>query len=143
MTSLGVWQNAISIAHASRGTSEIRLFHIVMRTSVETVWLMSRKERVMKIDISQNDFGTLCICALRYCHGRRTYMPSLVQQIVSAHFKDLSDRDLKVIADSESFQNEMNLFGDMCDKTEWDNFYQKLREYRAEQTEPKTDCAWK
>ena len=86
----------------------------------------------MTIDISQEDFGTLCICALRYCHGRRTYMPSLVQQIVIAHFKDLSDRDLKVIADDERFQSHMNLFGDMCDEVDWRNFYKMLREWRTD-----------
>ena len=86
----------------------------------------------MTIDITREDFGTLCICALRYCHGRRTYMPSLVQQIVIAHFKDLSDRDLKVIADDEKFQSRMNLFGDMCDEADWRNFYQMLREWQAE-----------
>ena len=84
----------------------------------------------MTIDISQEDFGTLCVCALRYCHGRQTYMPSLVQQIVMAHFKDLSDRDLKVIADDEQYQSDMNLFGDYCDRVDWENFYKELREYR-------------
>ena len=58
------------------------------------------------------------------------YNSSLVQQIVIAHFKDLSDRDLKVIADDEQFQSDMNLFGDMCDKVDWENFYQTLREWR-------------
>lgn len=84
------------------------------------------------IDIKQEDFGTLCICALRYCHSRQTYMPSLVQQIVMAHFKDLSDRDLKVIADDEQFQTESNLWGDNCDKADWKNFYQILREWQTE-----------
>ena len=82
------------------------------------------------IDISQNDFGTLCVCALRYCHGRRTYMPSLVQSIVMAHFDDLSDRDLQAIADDERFQFEMSLWGDVCDKEDWKNFYQVLKDYR-------------
>ena len=86
----------------------------------------------MTIDISQEDFGTLCVCALRYCHGRQTYMPSLVQTIVIRHFKDLSDRDLKVIADDEQFQSDMNLFGDLCDKVDWKNFYQILREWQTE-----------
>ena len=90
----------------------------------------------MVIDIKQEDFGTLCVCALRYCHGRRSYMPSLVQQIVMAHFKDLSDRDLKVIADDERFQSDMSLWGDTCDMVDWKNFYQILREYRqAERSE--------
>lgn len=84
------------------------------------------------IDISQEDFGTLCVCALRYCHGRRTYMPSLVQNIVMAHFKDLSDRELKTIANDERFQTDMSLWGDVCDMVDWKNFYQKLREAQKE-----------
>jgi len=93
----------------------------------------------MTIDIDEEDFGTLCICALRYCHGRRTYMPSLVQRIVMAHFKDLSDRTLKVIADDEQFQSDMNLFGDLCDKVDWKNFYQILRERQKESSEQMSD----
>ena len=95
----------------------------------------------MTIDISQEDFGTLCVCALRYCHGRRTYMPSLVQQIVMAHFKDLSDRDLKVIADDESFQSANG------DRNEWYlDAYKKfenqvIREDTADT--PQMDCAWR
>lgn len=85
------------------------------------------------IQITQEDFGTLCICALRYCHGRRTYMPDLVQSIVRTHFEDLSDKDLKVIADDERFQSQMNLWGDPCDMTEWMKFYRALEEFRGEQ----------
>ena len=87
------------------------------------------------IDISQEDFGTLCICALRYCHGRQTYMPSLVQEIVQNHFKDLSEKDLKIIAEDECFQREMNLWGSKFDRLDWDNFYFALNEFR--QTKPK------
>lgn len=94
----------------------------------------------MTIDIDQGDFGTLCICALRYCHGRRTYMPSLVQRIVMAHFKDLSERDLRVIADDEQYQSDLSLWGDLCDKADWDRFYQRLKAYRGE---GQTDCSWK
>ena len=86
----------------------------------------------MTIDISQEDFGTLCVCALRYCHGRRTYMPSLVQTIVMRHFKDLSDRDLKVIAEDEQYQSDLSLWGDTCDKVDWKNFYKILREWQTE-----------
>ena len=87
------------------------------------------------IDISQNDFGTLCVCALRYCHGRQSYMPSLVQKIVISHFDDLSVKDLNVIAKDEGFQREMALWGDDCDKISWEIFYQKLREYQVERSE--------
>jgi hypothetical protein len=33
------------------------------------------------IKLDQENFGTLAICAIRYCQGRQTYMPSLVQGI--------------------------------------------------------------
>lgn len=86
---------------------------------------------MMKISISQEDFGTLCICALRYCHGRKTYMPSLVQDIVRAHFKDLSDKDLGVIANDEEFQQRLELFGMECDERDWKRFYGDLKEWRS------------
>ena len=87
------------------------------------------------IDINQEDLGVLCVCALRYCHGRRTYMPNLVQGIVKRHFADLSERDLMTIAADEKFQTDMNLWGDDCDMVGWRNFYQKLREARNERSE--------
>lgn len=86
---------------------------------------------VEAIEISQEDFGTLCVCALRYCHGRRTYMPDLVQGIVKAHFKDLSDNDLSVIARDEARQIFDDLWGDSCDKEDWKKFYRALDEYRG------------
>lgn len=73
----------------------------------------------MNIRIEQKDFATLCICALRYCHGRRTYMPSLVQKIVRQHLHELSDNDIKVMVDDCQFQRDMNLYGDECDKADW------------------------
>ena len=91
-----------------------------------------RPQGEMNIDIKQEDFGTLCVCALRYCHGRQTYMPSLVQQIVTAHFKDLSDRDLQVIADDGQYQADMGLWGDACDKADWDRFYRALLKCQKE-----------
>ena len=83
------------------------------------------------IDISQEDFGTLCICALRYCHGRRTYMPRLVQEIVGTHFEDLSDKDLKVIAADKKYQTTFNAWGDAHDRAEWECFYKKLTEFMS------------
>ena len=74
----------------------------------------------MKIDISQEDFGTLCICAIRYCHDRQTYMPSLVQQIVGEHLCEISDKDLAVLLNDCDFQEQFNLYGDeMIDKPGW------------------------
>lgn len=70
--------------------------------------------------INQEDFGTLCICAIRYCHGRQTYMPGLVQSIVAPHLSDLSDKDLAVMINDCGYQERMNLYGDeRIDKPGW------------------------
>lgn len=83
----------------------------------------------MTINISQTDFGTLCICALRYCQGRQTYMPSLVQEIVGAHLDELSDRDITVMVNDCDFQESMNLYGDeRIDKPGWLKWRDKVRE---------------
>lgn len=79
--------------------------------------------------ISQENFGTLCICAIRYCHGRQTYMPSLVQGIVAPRLKELSDKDLAVVLDDCNFQRTMHLYGDeTIDKPGWLLFEQKVHE---------------
>lgn len=74
----------------------------------------------MKTNISQDDFGTLCICAIRYCQGRQTYMPSLVRGIVREHFSELSNRDIRVMLGDCKLQDDMNLYGDPnIDKPNW------------------------
>lgn len=74
----------------------------------------------MKKDyITADDFGTLAICALRYCHGRRTYMPGLVREIVANHAHLITDKDLKVMLEDCEFQKRMSLYGEEVDKQEW------------------------
>ncbi len=80
------------------------------------------------IDISKEDFGILCVCALRYCHGRRSYMPSLVQEIVSRHLEEFSDKTIKVMVDDCQFQRDMNLYGDECDKVDWLKWEHKVKD---------------
>lgn len=73
----------------------------------------------MSIELSEEQFGILSICAIRYCHGRRTYMPSLVQRIVGTHLSELSDKDIGVMVDDCQFQRRFDLYGDDCDKVDW------------------------
>lgn len=80
----------------------------------------------MSIELSEEQFGILSICALRYCHGRKTYMPSLVQGIVGTHLSELSDKDIEVMMNDCQFQRKMNLYGDACDKVDWLKWEQKL-----------------
>ena len=80
----------------------------------------------MSIELSEEQFGILSICALRYCHGRRTYMPSLVQRIVGSHLSELSDKDIGVMVDDCQFQRRFNLYGDECDKVDWLKWEEKV-----------------
>ena len=71
-------------------------------------------------ELTNDDFGTLAICAIRYCHGRQTYMPGLVRGIVRAHLQELSDKDLTVLIEDCDFQGRMHLYGDgRIDKPGW------------------------
>lgn len=72
------------------------------------------------IKLNEEDFGTLAICAIRYCQGRQTYMPDLVRGIVRPHLKEVTDKDLNVMVDDCGYQRRMNLFGDeRIDKPGW------------------------
>ena len=88
----------------------------------------------MKIDINQRDFGTLCICAIRYCQGRQSYMPSIVRRIVKESISNISDMDLEAMLRDCKFQDDMNMYGDeLIDKPkwiEWREFLQKEQERR-------------
>lgn len=70
--------------------------------------------------ISEDNFGILAICAIRYCQGRETYMPDLMRSVVKNHLDEVEDNDLAVmIADCE-FQEWANLYGDeKIDKPGW------------------------
>lgn len=88
-----------------------------------------RKEYMSKFN--QHDFGTLAICAIRYCHGRQTYMPSLVQEIVRSHIDKVDDRDLHVLIEDCEFQERCNLYGDdIIDKPGWLRWKEFLLEER-------------
>ena len=72
------------------------------------------------INISKEDFGTLCICAIRYCQGRKTYMPSVVQEICVNHIQTLDDKTIRVMLEDCEFQKKVDAYGDPgTDKPGW------------------------
>ena len=86
--------------------------------------------------LTDDDFGTLAICAIRYCHGRQTYMPDLVRSIVRPHLKELSDRDLGVMIDDCDYQEHMHLYGDeRIDKPGWIKWREELIAERKRRTD--------
>ena len=83
------------------------------------------------ITLSEEDFATLAICAIRYCQGRQTYMPDLVRRIVRPHLSEIADRDIKVMLDDCDYQETFKLYGDeRIDKPGWLKWRQELTEER-------------
>lgn len=62
-------------------------------------------------NITAEYFGTLAICAIRYCQGRQSYMPGLVRSIIAPHLPEISDKDLDVMIEDCDFQAQMDLYG--------------------------------
>ena len=91
---------------------------------------MGKGEKMNINKLSNEDFGTLCVCAIRYCQGRETYMPDLVRSIVRPHLKELEDRDLSVMINDCRRQREMEFYGDeKIDKPGWVQWeYELLKE---------------
>ena len=80
------------------------------------------------IKIDESDFGTLCVCAIRYCQGRETYMPSVVQRIVWSQIGNISDKDLHVMIEDCDFQRRYSLYGnEKIDKPGWLEFERFLK----------------
>lgn len=78
--------------------------------------------------IDREKLGLLCICAVRYCQGRETYMPDLVRGIVRPYLKVLTDRDLNVMVEDCGFQERMHLYGDeKIDKPGWVKWREELK----------------
>ena len=88
------------------------------------------------IKLQIEDFSSLAICAIRYCHGRMTYMPDLVRNIIRPHLKELSDKDLNVMIEDCDFQERMQLYGDeRIDKPGWLRWKSELIEERERRTD--------
>lgn len=79
------------------------------------------------VDPTNDDFGAVCNCAVRYCLGRRSYMPSLVCRYIISLLPKLTDKTL------ECFQRDIAerkrtgfYFGDSYDYKTWDAFYKAV-----------------
>ena len=83
----------------------------------------------------QEDFESVLICAIRYCLGRRTYMPHIVIQFVEERIDTLSQQTITcIIRDIENF-NHGGLIGDPdIDDPAWKSFLYKLKNEQQERT---------
>lgn len=77
------------------------------------------------IDLHDDDFGAVLNCAIRYCIGRRTYMPDLVTSYIKPLLPYLSRKTVKCMWDDV---RSAGSYGDPCDAVTWINFLQDLVE---------------
>lgn len=73
----------------------------------------------MTIRMTRDELADLCISALRYCQGRRTYMPSAVIAICKRFLPEFLKRDLKVMLNDCNEQKRWGNYGDDCDREDW------------------------
>lgn len=86
--------------------------------------------------------GAVIVCALRYCVGRRTYMPSLVIEWAKRHWALIDIKTQNTIY--KDLVNEINSgrnLGDDCDIGTWKRFYvwMSVSIFLRESTKPVTE----
>ena len=76
------------------------------------------------------DFSSVCIFAMRYALGRRTYAPSTVINYILRHIDNIQPLDITVmIRDIEEYGRDYGgKYGDNCDTQDWLHFKNKLQE---------------
>ena len=82
----------------------------------------------MTIETPDNHFESVLISAVRYCIGRRTYMPETVTRWIMGHCKgQLSEQTVAVmIRDIDEAAARYGL-GDGCDVKTWMEFREWLK----------------
>lgn len=79
------------------------------------------------VDPANDDFGAVCNCAVRYCLGRRSYMPSLVCGYIIPLLPELTDKTLDCFERDIAERKRTGFdFGDSCDYETWDAFYKAV-----------------
>lgn len=74
-----------------------------------------------------DDFSLVCICAVRYCLGRRTYTPRIVMNFIKPFLPVLRDNTLYVMARDIA---ETDNFGDTEDAPMWTAFLAEIEKER-------------
>ena len=79
------------------------------------------------VDPTNDDFGAVCNCAVRYCLGRRSYMPSFVCGYITPLLPELTDKTLDCFERDIAGRKKGDFdFGMGCDYEMWDAFYKSV-----------------
>ena len=81
------------------------------------------------IDIKDEDFGAVLICAVRYCLGRQTYMPGLITGYITPLLPHISDKTLRCMETDLSKPDLYGGFGnEKIDEPIWIKFRSNVQE---------------
>ena len=94
-----------------------------------------------EIDLSDDDFGVILNCAVRYAIGRQTYMPSLVTGFIKPLIPYLNDKTLWCFDEDIKRQEKWpGGYGDpRIDKPTWMNFWDAIKTEIARRDQEKTN----
>lgn len=124
---IGVTAAFISaIECGKRKCKERQLFRIATVLDC-TIYDLQDDEPKGLIDPANDDFGAVCNCAVRYCLGRRSYMPSLVCRYIISLLPELTKKTLDCFERDIAERKRTGFgFGDSCDYETWDAFYKAV-----------------
>lgn len=97
--------------------------------------------RKPRIEISQDNFGCILNCAVRYAIGRQTYMPGIVIDFIQPLLPYVNDKTLYVFDQDITDQKYMGGYGDkLIDEPMWIRFLQDvIKEEQRRGLEPYKD----
>lgn len=76
-----------------------------------------------QINLSDDFFGAVLNCAVRYAIGRRSYMPSLVQDFIRPLIPYLSNKTLWCLDQDIKSARYEGGYGDITDEKDWLDFH--------------------
>ena len=101
--------------------------NIAKALDVDWTVLCDGENSKQALDPTNDDFGAVCNCAVRYCLGRRSYMPSLVCGYITSLLPELTDKTLNCFERDIAERKRTGFdFGMDCDVKTWDAFYKAV-----------------
>ena len=88
---------------------------------------MRKRPGTIRLEVDEQDFGTICICALRYSMGRQTYMPSLVRDFIRPLLPKICSKSLRVMINDCEEQARCGNYGHPdIDRPGWVEWHREL-----------------
>lgn len=122
---LGITQGTYSLYEINKRSPKIETVKKIAK-ALDVDWnvLCEEDDSEQTLAPSNDGFGAVCNCAVRYCFGRRSYMPSLVCGYITPLLPELTDKTLACFERDIAERKRTGFdFGDSCDYETWDAFY--------------------